>query len=175
MGKACSRCFRTPPDLFCAGFFLWSSQSQFRQLTTTYPLKSSCQHLCQIPGAFETNTEINRGKGSFSLQRPGGWQLQLQAQAGGLLQCTDQSWVPPLGFWGRVCPLPFSRSWRHLPSSAHEPLPPSSSPATVSSLLCPHDSLAITRRCLPGTKDPCDELGPPGYSRITPPPPSQGP
>ena len=38
------------------------------QLTTTYLLKSSCKHLCQIPSAFETNIEINRGKAPSALR-----------------------------------------------------------------------------------------------------------
>ena len=38
------------------------------QLTTTYLLKSGCKHLYQIPGAFGTNTEINRGKTPSALR-----------------------------------------------------------------------------------------------------------
>lgn len=45
------------------------------------------------------------------------------------------------GVLGEDLSFAFSRSWRCLLSSPHDPLPPSSSPATVLPLLCSHVSL----------------------------------
>lgn len=71
------------------------------QLTTTYLLKSSCQHLCQIPGAFETNTEINRGKAPSALRGQEDDSYSYRLRLGGPL-CSAQirSWVPPWGSGG---------------------------------------------------------------------------
>ena len=51
-GKLCSGCFQTPPDLFCAGFFLWSSQSQFRAVDHHISLKVQLQTSLSNPQCF---------------------------------------------------------------------------------------------------------------------------
>ena len=76
-GKLCSGCFQTPPDLFCAGFFLWSSQNQFRAVDHHIPLKVQLQTSLSNPQCFWNKHRDKSRQGSFSSQGPGGWQLQL--------------------------------------------------------------------------------------------------
>ena len=59
--------------LICAGAFLWSSQSWSEWLTTVP--RYEAKHLCQTPGACETNTEINMARKmvTLSVRCPPSW------------------------------------------------------------------------------------------------------
>ena len=77
VGRALFWGFQTPSGLFCTGFFLWSSWSQFRAVDHHIPLEVRLQTSLSNPRCFWNKHRDKSRQDSFSSQGPGGWQLQL--------------------------------------------------------------------------------------------------